>query len=352
MIDACVGDPMGRLEEEQEEEVAVFVDTNVGTRLAVSVPSGITVADFKRVVEGAHIACFPDYGEITIEGVMVRRKSCLYHLPSLVPLKCFFRKKQSSWILHVSLRCLEGTLQPCHASWKNQVPIVATITRTNDQGGEYDITEAKKSSRQRQLPPVPSTEDCKIREQNKRKRKHLLKEPNMEHWSKKMEDDPVANVKTACVGDSSAISSDILSVGGIITRYFTDFSEVSSFDRCASSSLVPKPVKSLPRAQLGVKLDKGCSKIQLDNPIPSTVQTPPQLISPPLSAPQDNSIPSDYIHPHRVGRSLLKAKTELEKFSSPQRPLISLFKTEGARPVDISLSPIKFSVFEISEDDD
>ncbi|KAI4374818.1 hypothetical protein MLD38_012767 [Melastoma candidum] len=181
MIGACVGGAMRPPEEQREEEVAVFTDTNVGTRLAVSVPSGITVADFKRVLERAHFACFPDHGEITVEGVMVRRKSCLYCLPSLVPLKCFFRKKQSSY----------------------------------DQGGEYDIVENEKSSCQRLLPLMASNEACNLREQKKRK---VKKEQHMEHLSKKMEDDPVANVKSACVENSSTISSDILSVGDGISR--------------------------------------------------------------------------------------------------------------------------------------
>ncbi|KAI6690791.1 hypothetical protein NL676_027619 [Syzygium grande] len=60
-------------------EVPVFTVTGIGTRIAVSVAPTITASDLKRVLERAHFSCFPEIGEIRVDGVMVERRafSCL-----------------------------------------------------------------------------------------------------------------------------------------------------------------------------------------------------------------------------------------------------------------------------------
>ncbi|KAA8527074.1 hypothetical protein F0562_008697 [Nyssa sinensis] len=81
--------------------VPVFTDTNLGTRLAVAIPPDTTAGDFKRELERAHLNCFPKLGKIRIHGLMVKRKSCFYHLPESLPIKHAFQGLKGTWFLHM-----------------------------------------------------------------------------------------------------------------------------------------------------------------------------------------------------------------------------------------------------------
>ncbi|XP_042007825.1 uncharacterized protein LOC121756359 isoform X3 [Salvia splendens] len=82
---------------------AVFTETNLGTRLAVSISPDITADDFRRVVERAHLNCFPDFGAISVKAVMVMRKLHLYHLSGSLPLKYAFLDSNATWFLQTDV---------------------------------------------------------------------------------------------------------------------------------------------------------------------------------------------------------------------------------------------------------
>ncbi|XP_057465559.1 uncharacterized protein LOC130755203 isoform X2 [Actinidia eriantha] len=73
-----------------------FIDTNLGTHIAIDVCPDITASDFKRYIEGAHLNCFPKVGEIT-----VKRKSHFYHLPDSFPIKHAFQGSKRTWLIHM-----------------------------------------------------------------------------------------------------------------------------------------------------------------------------------------------------------------------------------------------------------
>ncbi|VFQ97921.1 unnamed protein product [Cuscuta campestris] len=72
-------------------EWPVFAESNIPTRLAIPISPNATARDFMRVFERAHLNCFPEHGEIVANGLMVQRKSNLYHLSDTLPLKHAFQ---------------------------------------------------------------------------------------------------------------------------------------------------------------------------------------------------------------------------------------------------------------------
>ncbi|XP_040371960.1 uncharacterized protein LOC112193464 isoform X1 [Rosa chinensis] len=91
----------------------VFVDTNLGTRLAIDVSRDITARDFKREFEREHFKCFSKSGEIQVSALMVERKSCLYHLADSMTIKSVFQKVDGTWFLHAEVRALSDCSRPC-----------------------------------------------------------------------------------------------------------------------------------------------------------------------------------------------------------------------------------------------
>ncbi|KAH7663372.1 hypothetical protein IHE45_14G049500 [Dioscorea alata] len=85
----------------EEEEKALFVDSNLGTYLAISVPPDFTVALLKGKLAYEHFLCFPDFGEIKVQKVMVKQKSVLYQLPDSMVIKCAFQGLSKSWFIHM-----------------------------------------------------------------------------------------------------------------------------------------------------------------------------------------------------------------------------------------------------------
>ncbi|KAK2437169.1 hypothetical protein P8452_33240 [Trifolium repens] len=94
-------------------EVAVFADTNLGTSVAFNAPSHITAGELKRDFEKVHFACLPDIGEIRVDGLMVKRKSCFYYLPDSLLMKYVFPKMRETWFLLVEARPLKCLRVPC-----------------------------------------------------------------------------------------------------------------------------------------------------------------------------------------------------------------------------------------------
>ncbi|CAH2033421.1 unnamed protein product [Thlaspi arvense] len=98
------------------EEVAIFAETSLGTRIVMTVPLNITSADLKRntikgfinakcvffagKLEKTHASCLPSFGEIRVSGLMVKRKSQFYHLAESVSIKYIFRDNQKPWFIH------------------------------------------------------------------------------------------------------------------------------------------------------------------------------------------------------------------------------------------------------------
>nr|GEU83728.1 hypothetical protein [Tanacetum cinerariifolium] len=82
------------------EDVPVFIDTNLGTHFAFTVSPNLKLSNFKRLLERVHLKCFPGIGNIEVDGLMVKRKSRLYHLTESMLIKHAFRGFKGTWFLY------------------------------------------------------------------------------------------------------------------------------------------------------------------------------------------------------------------------------------------------------------
>uniref|UniRef100_A0A1J3JIY2 Uncharacterized protein n=1 Tax=Noccaea caerulescens TaxID=107243 RepID=A0A1J3JIY2_NOCCA len=94
------------------EEVAIFAETNLGTRMVMTVPMDIKPADFKRKLEKTHASCLPSLGEIRVHGLMVKRKSQFYHLSESVLIKYIFWDNPKPWFIHAEVRLVDRSQEP------------------------------------------------------------------------------------------------------------------------------------------------------------------------------------------------------------------------------------------------
>ncbi|CAM8953909.1 unnamed protein product [Rhodiola kirilowii] len=83
-------------------EIGVFINTSLGTRVALSIPPATTAALLIREVERVHFNCLPCFGEIMVQCLMVKHKSCFYHLSPSAPLICALRDRNGPCFLHAT----------------------------------------------------------------------------------------------------------------------------------------------------------------------------------------------------------------------------------------------------------
>ncbi|WVZ86173.1 hypothetical protein U9M48_033003 [Paspalum notatum var. saurae] len=91
--------------------VSLFLDTDLGTHLAVLVAPDTTIRGLKLQVAAEHAAAFPDIGPVSVKSFQVRRKGVLYHLSDSMTLTSAFAKIKGGCFLHVKM---EDAATPTH----------------------------------------------------------------------------------------------------------------------------------------------------------------------------------------------------------------------------------------------
>ncbi|KAJ6830523.1 uncharacterized protein M6B38_353705 [Iris pallida] len=81
----------------------LFINTNLGTQFATLVSDGDTAADLKGKIRTDHALCFPEFGEVSVQAMKVRRKGSFYHLSDSMPVKSSFVGLKGTWFLHLDL---------------------------------------------------------------------------------------------------------------------------------------------------------------------------------------------------------------------------------------------------------
>ncbi|KAL3736583.1 hypothetical protein ACJRO7_025513 [Eucalyptus globulus] len=362
-------------------EVPVFTVTGIGTRIAVSVAPTITASDLKRVLERAHYNCFPEIGEIRVDGVMVERRSCLYYLPNSMPIKYAFQGIEGSWFIHLDITCLESLSQPCLQHCIAIADHVSDVCDTDplksqslllpDKIQGMDKYGAKGSHYSKPLLPQLQRD---IHGAKKKKRSNHRWEGCSEenrsnvvdkNWHSRTEENPFTGIQSSPKGTSevaqlnerkssphnehsNATSSEVISVGGIINRYFTNFSEVNSFGNPSSPDFQSRAL----RLQSKSKLNYNCPSIQVDTSAEFAVQTPPRLLTTLSSTEPSPGSLSNSVRRSRVGKSLIMASHNFGTLATPRESLVSLCRSRNRKQISQDDLPIKFSVFELSEDDE
>ncbi|XXG72708.1 hypothetical protein AAC387_Pa07g1746 [Persea americana] len=114
----------------------VFIDTNLGTHLAMAVSPDITAGDLKSKFGKEHYICFPNLGEIRAHALMVKCNSCFYRIPDSVPIKNFIQGLNKAWFLQLDATFIENV--------QNQVaPMTNTIiTKEGNNPGKPSVASA------------------------------------------------------------------------------------------------------------------------------------------------------------------------------------------------------------------
>ncbi|KAM3413448.1 hypothetical protein ACQJBY_004557 [Aegilops geniculata] len=101
------------------EVATVFLETSLGTRLAVSFPAATTtVADLKRRVSDEHAAAFPHIGPIAVQAIKVKQGGSLYLLTDSMAVRDAFQGVTGAWHLQLQLHALPRP----HSALPQQMP--------------------------------------------------------------------------------------------------------------------------------------------------------------------------------------------------------------------------------------
>ncbi|XWS09654.1 hypothetical protein CRYUN_Cryun39dG0007900 [Craigia yunnanensis] len=291
-----------------DAEVAIFIDTNLGTHLAMAVSPDTTVGDFKKL-ERTHYSCFPKLGEIEVYALMVKRKSCFCHLPSSMPIKYAFQHQEGTWFLHIEAMTLKGSDGACLSNF------AATEVGDHKCDGNHITNSLLQNIGQEAMISSDAAE-----------------------WN-----------SSSITKNPTNISSKPISAAGIIHGYLLNCSGVSKH---ASSPSTDRAIQGMPEEQLRTKSDNYCSSVQIGVSPPFMVRTPPKqslILSP---ANQTTGIPKDKFVSSEVGKRIVIASNNI-RISDNQRPVTPLSKFRDRKLLCYkNLSRAKFLVFEISDSDD
>ncbi|XP_014494429.1 uncharacterized protein LOC106756489 isoform X2 [Vigna radiata var. radiata] len=129
----------------------VYIDTNLDTRLALVVSDHDTVADLKRSILSEHPLCFPQIGQIQINGIKVMRKGHFYHLVDSMPVRSAFTPSQS-WFVNVDAT----VVRECSQNY--QVASLGIVSNALTGRGDNAIGSPSKGVLQLENKPVENVE--------------------------------------------------------------------------------------------------------------------------------------------------------------------------------------------------
>ncbi|XP_015879609.3 uncharacterized protein LOC107415735 isoform X1 [Ziziphus jujuba] len=354
-------------------EVPVFTNTNLGTRVAMAVPPDITAADFKRELERVHLKCFPKSGEIEVCGLMVKRKSCFYHLPDSMPMKLAFQGVRRTWFLHVEARSLTNFNRPSLPQFvATDVGYVSSPGKGKRECKEKEIGEKglqfHELSLERLQRPLNVSEEKK---KNKRETKNCYfgykTNGNGFECIGANKNTLVPTAKSVCEHPASAenvepreewasrsmveapseMSSETKSVTSIINRYFPNFKEDSNFISPTSSEVTSRANKPCREERL-----TNCSSIQVDSFPQYSRKGSSYLLPSPPSTKTGQGARYNFNRPE-VGKRLVMASGNLGISPSKQKTAIYLCRMKDGKVLGLnSSSVVKQPQFEISDSDE
>ncbi|XP_044966912.1 dentin sialophosphoprotein-like [Hordeum vulgare subsp. vulgare] len=95
------------------DHLALFLDTDLGTNLALNVAADSTIRRLKSQVAVEHAAAFPDLGPVAVKSFQVLRKGAMYHLSDSMAVKSAFSKVKAGCFLHVRMVALATASHYC-----------------------------------------------------------------------------------------------------------------------------------------------------------------------------------------------------------------------------------------------
>ncbi|KAE9594282.1 hypothetical protein Lalb_Chr18g0052131 [Lupinus albus] len=328
----------------EQVQVLVFAHTNLDTRIAFNTPLDITVSAFKRDFERVHFTCLPNIGEIQVNGLMVKRKSCFYYLPDSLPLKYAFPGMTRTWFLHVEVRhlknsrtsprvvekCLEHRdLKTCNNEEKKMEGFQSPAYLYEEHGTTNRLILTKQT-----------TENENYMQNAANKSQHVMHPPE-----NICENVPELSAKSMQVSPSEAIS-----VTGIINKYFTASNGVDSFHSPSISEVTSKVDNNSEIEVQSKAKSHSFSKKQTHSLPKFCFETPPRVLHAPLDVNLVSDNSRDKIGRSKVGKRLLLASRSLGASASKNSPTLSFVRYKDGKVLEYK-SQIKGSIFSISDSD-
>lgn len=337
-------------------DVPVFADTNLGTHFAMSVSPDISAGKFKRELESVHSNYFPEIGNIRVHRLMVKRRSCFYHLPESLPIKHVFQCLKGPWFINLEAYprgSSEHDLPKCVAEevWDHISDESNAADDDYFTGTKRNDTKWKRKKRKIKrfycLKYVLQEllRSVNLPKKNKRRKKLaktcFLNSPvkglEKKHLDRKENEDVEEWNPCSLVEASSQTLSEPVSVSGIIKKYFSGYDEVTS----------------ITEGQFKSRTDEGWSNLPIDIIPQSAEKTPPTMVVTPFPA-KASSGPSRDKHKRReVGKCLVMASNNLGMSASKRKPTVSVHQYRERRVSILrSSSLVRSLVFEISDEDE
>ncbi|PSR95536.1 Cell wall integrity and stress response component 3 like [Actinidia chinensis var. chinensis] len=345
----------------------VFIDTNLGTRIAIDVCPDINAEDFKRYIEGAHLNCFPNVGDITVTGLMVKRKSHFYHLPDSFPIKYAFQGSKGTWFLHMEAysqsgfdksglsECLDTEIrdQPSNSSDikdcrepKNFVSSAKTnnVNCKGKRRGKKGILSLKASLR-----VILGFVHSKRKKMKRVKKNHFLNSTIKGNETGELFASSTEEWRSSAILENPGeTTSATVSVSGIIKKYFSDYEEVT-----LSSNFTTREKQSQCKEQSTTGVDDTRSEAKFSPMTQFTPKTPPRILLFPLATDISSKPSRNKFKRTEVGKRLVVASNKLRISASTQKSASGLCRF-GDRKLSVpkSSSLVRGIVFEISDSDE
>ncbi|XP_073126526.1 uncharacterized protein [Henckelia pumila] len=301
-------------------------------------------------VERVHLNCFPGYGRIRIDAMMVKRRSCYYYLPESLPLKYAFRDSNGNWFLRVlvhvpsndnlvdSFKC-NGIQVIGHNSTDDGVTELGCSLSSGDKNimkcGRKESKVLITSYRKTSSVKVPTIFHLLMKRKKRRKRDRRGT-TKAQRIAKGIVTRAEAHRRKRWDSGLSEAMSETVSVSGIIHKYFSDYDEVAS-----SSRLLGRHKERLNSS----KNSKYCN-FPPDLMSPVIAHKPPQVEKP------DSKASGEKCRKPEVGKRVVLASNSLGLTPSNERPALSVCKVSDKRSDGRFASMVRTLVFEIPDEGD
>ncbi|CAM0879889.1 unnamed protein product [Alopecurus aequalis] len=93
--------------------ISLFLDSDLGTHLALNAAAGSTFGGLKAQVAVEHAAAFPHIGPVLVKSFEVQRKGAMYRLCDSMLVKSVFSKVNAENFLHVNMTTAETDTRHC-----------------------------------------------------------------------------------------------------------------------------------------------------------------------------------------------------------------------------------------------
>ncbi|XP_050938420.1 uncharacterized protein LOC103487735 isoform X1 [Cucumis melo] len=177
----------------------VFVDTSLGTHLAMAVSDGDTVSDVKEKIEKEHPLCFPHLGTIKIHAIKVSRRGYFYHLSDSMYLKSAFVGYDDSWFLSIDASIVDD-----HSTDPN----TGSVARNNhsEQLPNYDAQKLQDIVAQQYVNEEAPT-DIYFDSCHSSKRDLMIKKAEVTHSVKNRSKHQLSRTRNDCEGFNETLES-------------------------------------------------------------------------------------------------------------------------------------------------